>query len=44
LPEVSIIDEKRIGKPVSAGCIRMKNDDVMALFDEVLVNDIVLIR
>jgi lipoprotein-anchoring transpeptidase ErfK/SrfK len=37
-------DEKRIGKPVSAGCIRMKNDDVMALFDEVLVNDIVLIR
>ena len=37
-------DEKRIGQPVSAGCIRMKNDDVIELFDEVLVNDIVLIR
>lgn len=37
-------DEKRIGQPVSAGCIRMKNDDVIELFDEVMVNDIVLIR
>lgn len=37
-------DEKRIGQPVSAGCIRMKNDDVIELFDEVLVNDLVLIR
>lgn len=37
-------DEKRIGRPVSAGCIRMKNDDVIELFDEVLVNDLVLIR
>ena len=37
-------DEKRIGQPVSAGCIRMKNDDVIELFDEVLVDDIVLIR
>jgi lipoprotein-anchoring transpeptidase ErfK/SrfK len=37
-------DEKRIGEPVSAGCIRMKNDDVIELFDEVLVNDLVLIR
>jgi len=36
-------DEKRIGQPVSAGCIRMKNDDVIELFDEVLVNDLVLI-
>ena len=36
-------DEKRIGEPVSAGCIRMKNDDVIELFDEVMVNDIVLI-
>ncbi len=37
-------DEKRIGEPVSAGCIRMKNEDVIELFDEVLVNDLVLIR
>lgn len=37
-------DEKRIGEPVSAGCIRMKNDDVIELFDEVLVNDLVLIK
>ena len=37
-------DEKRIGKPVSAGCIRMKNDDVIELFNDVLVDDIVLIR
>jgi len=37
-------DEKRIGQPVSAGCIRMKNDDVIELFDGVLVNDIVVIR
>lgn len=36
-------DEQRIGEPVSAGCIRMKNDDVIELFDEVLVNDLVLI-
>ncbi len=37
-------DEKRIGEPVSAGCIRMKNDDVIELFDGVLVNDLVVIR
>ncbi len=37
-------DEKRIGEPVSAGCIRMRNDDVIELFEEVLVNDLVLIR
>jgi hypothetical protein len=37
-------DEKRIGQPVSAGCIRMKNDDVIELFDGVLVDDIVLVR
>ena len=37
-------DEKRIGEPVSAGCIRMKNDDVIALFEETLANDLVLIR
>ena len=37
-------DEQRIGQPVSAGCIRMCNDDVIELFDEVLVNDLVVIR
>jgi len=37
-------DEKRIGEPVSAGCIRMKNDDVIELFEDVLVNDLVLIK
>lgn len=37
-------DERRIGQPVSAGCIRMKNVDVIELFDEVLVNDLVFIR
>ena len=37
-------DEKRIGEPVSAGCIRMKNSDVIELFEEVMVDDLVLIR
>lgn len=37
-------DERRIGEAVSAGCIRMTNDDVIELFDEVLVDDLVLIR
>ena len=37
-------DEKRIGEAVSIGCIRMKNEDVIELFDELLVNDLVVIR
>ena len=37
-------DEMRIGQPVSHGCIRMKNPDVIELFDEVLVNDLVIIQ
>lgn len=37
-------DEKRIGRPVSAGCIRMRNCDVIELFDDVLVGDIVVIK
>ncbi len=37
-------DEKRVGEAVSAGCIRMKNDDVIELFEDVLVNDLVLIN
>ena len=37
-------DEERIGQPVSMGCIRMFNDDVIDLFDQVIVNDLVVIR
>ena len=37
-------DEMRIGQPVSHGCIRMKNLDVIELFDEVLINDLVIIQ
>jgi len=37
-------DEKRIGEPVSAGCIRMKNVDVIDFFDTVMVNDLVIIQ
>ena len=37
-------DEKRIGEPVSAGCIRMRNEDVIDLFDAVAVNDMVIIQ
>ncbi len=37
-------DEMRIGQPVSHGCIRMKNLDVIELFDEVIVNDLVIIQ
>ncbi len=36
-------DEKRIGEPVSHGCIRMTNKDVIELFDAALENDLVLI-
>jgi lipoprotein-anchoring transpeptidase ErfK/SrfK len=28
-------DEQRIGEPVSHGCIRMRNRDVVELFDQV---------
>ena len=37
-------DEKRIGQAVSHGCIRMNNQDVIELFDNVLVNDLVFIK
>ena len=37
-------DENRLGQPVSQGCIRMKNAGVIELFDEVLVNDLVVIQ
>ncbi len=37
-------DEAHIGQPASIGCIRMKNDDVIALFDTVAVGDRVIIE
>lgn len=36
-------DEKNIGTPNSHGCIRMRNADVIDLFDRVDVNTVVLI-
>lgn len=37
-------DEDMIGKPASHGCIRMKNDDLLDLFDRVVVGDKVYIH
>lgn len=37
-------DEKNIGVPNSHGCIRMRNQDVIALFDQVSVSEVVLIN
>lgn len=37
-------DEEHIGQPASIGCIRMKNLDVIKLFDQVEVNDLVIIE
>jgi lipoprotein-anchoring transpeptidase ErfK/SrfK len=37
-------DEKRLGQPVSKGCIRMRNEDVIELFENVLLNDLVIIE
>lgn len=36
-------DENRIGVPCSHGCIRMRNQDVIDLFDRVQVGDIVVV-
>lgn len=36
-------DESHIGQPASIGCIRMKNLDVIKLFEQVAVNDLVII-
>lgn len=33
----------RLGQPASAGCIRMSNDDIIAMFDRVPVHTLVLI-
>ena len=37
-------EEGYIGSPVSHGCIRMKNDDIMTLFNQVPVGTYVLIQ
>ncbi|RMH62956.1 MAG: L,D-transpeptidase [Zetaproteobacteria bacterium] len=37
-------EESLIGQPVSHGCIRMRNWDIMELFDRVRVGETVLIR
>ena len=37
-------DEKNIGIPNSHGCIRMRNQDVIALYDQVLEGEVVLIN
>ncbi len=37
-------EEARIGEPVSHGCIRMRNDDVVALFDQVKTGCVVNIQ
>lgn len=37
-------DEDEIGQPSSVGCIRMKNDDVIALFDQIDEGDLVIIE
>ncbi len=36
--------EERIGEPASHGCIRMKNADVVELFDQVRIGTPVVIR
>lgn len=36
-------EEKKIGKPASHGCIRMKNEDIIELFDNVRVGTEVVI-
>ena len=37
-------DESHIGQPASIGCIRMRNLDVIKLFKQVEVNDLVIIE
>ena len=37
-------DEQRIGEPVSHGCVRMRNDDVIRLFDAVANGTHVLLQ
>lgn len=37
-------DNVEIGTPSSKGCIRMKNDDMIEVFDKISVDDIILIQ
>ncbi len=37
-------EEYLIGKKVSKGCIRMRNDDIMKLFDKVSIGDKLIIK
>ncbi len=37
-------DEARIGRPVSQGCIRLRNADIVELFDRLRVGDALLIE
>jgi lipoprotein-anchoring transpeptidase ErfK/SrfK len=37
-------DLSRLGKPVSHGCIRMDNQDIIDLFEEINIGDHVLIN
>jgi len=37
-------DEERIGQPVSKGCIRLRNSDMLELFEQVRVGDALLIE
>lgn len=36
--------EDKIGRPASHGCIRLRNDDIIALFDLVEMGDLVLVH
>ena len=37
-------DEDNIGVPASIGCIRMKNKDMIMIFDQTEINDLVIIE
>ena len=37
-------DEAHLGMPVSKGCIRMKNTDIIKLFNQVSINEKVIIQ
>jgi len=37
-------DEEHIGQPASIGCVRMRNLDILELFDQVEVGDLVVIE
>lgn len=37
-------DEKNIGTPLSHGCIRMRNEDMIDLFDRVIIGESVIIK